>query len=474
GKAGFDTAMEAQRAAARAAWSGSGEVATDALWFDLHQRFGASEFFGYSTEAAEGQVLSLVVDGAEVDSAVTGQLSLVINQTPFYGEAGGQMGDAGMIVSADGAMVEIIDTQKRVGNLIVHRGVVREGRLAVGDAVELKVDGDRRSRLRANHSATHLLHEALRRHLGDHVTQKGSQVSADRLRFDFSHSHALDWETLKKVEAVVNARIRENSDVATTLMDPESAIEAGAMALFGEKYGEEVRVVTMGGGVGAGEKTAYSVELCGGTHVSRTGDISVFRILSEAAVASGVRRIEAVTGIGALDHFDMRDALLEKAAAPLKSSLDQLPDRVAALVEERRRLEREVQDLRRKLASGGSAAAWEEPSEVGGVRFARRFLDGVPARELKSMVDGLKAEIGSGVVAIAATDDGKASLVVGVTADLVDWISAVDLVRAGSPSLGGKGGGGRRDMAQAGGPNGDGGGAALAAVESALGALELN
>ena len=466
-QAGFDSSMRAQRAAARAAWSGSGEAATDVLWFDMYQRVGASEFFGYSTEAAEGQVLALVVDGAETDAVDAGEVSVVVNQTPFYGEAGGQMGDAGMIVSSDGAVVDVTDTQKRAGDLIVHRGRLREGRLTNGDAVELKVDGGRRDRLRANHSATHLLHEALRRHLGDHVTQKGSQVAPDRLRFDFSHPRAVDRETLKQVEAEVNARIRGNSEVATTLMDPDSAIEAGAMALFGEKYGEEVRVVTMGG-PGGGDKSAYSLELCGGTHVTRTGDIAVFRVLSEAAVASGVRRIEAVTGIGALDYFDMRDALLEKAAAPLKTSMDQLPDRVTALVEERRRLEREVQDLRRKLASGAGAATSAGTTEIAGVRFAGRSLDGVPARELKSMVDGLKAEIGSGVVAIAASDEGKASLVVGVTKDLAERISAVELVRAGSPSLGGKGGGGRPDMAQAGGPNAGGAAAALAAVEAAL------
>jgi len=470
-QAGFDAAMEAQRAAARAAWSGSGEAATDALWFDLRQRVGASEFFGYSTETAEGQVLALVVDGAEVEEVAQGEVSIVVNQTPFYGESGGQMGDTGLIVSTDGARISVTDTQKRVGDLVVHRGEMQEGRLALGDAVELKVDGERRSKLRANHSATHLLHEALRRHLGDHVTQKGSQVASDRLRFDFSHPRAVDRETLKAVEREVNARIRGNTEVATTLMDPDSAIEAGAMALFGEKYGEEVRVVTMGGADDAGDKATYSVELCGGTHVSRTGDISVFRVLSEAAVALGVRRIEAATGVGALEYFDARDALLEQAAAPLKSSLDQLPDRVASLVEERRRLEQEVRDLRRKLASGGGAATGGGTSDVGGFKFAGRTLDGVPARELKSMVDALKTEIGSGVVAIVASDEGKASLVVGVTDDLTDRISAVDLVRAGSASLGGKGGGGRPNMAQAGGPNGAGATDALSAVEAALAGL---
>jgi alanyl-tRNA synthetase len=483
---GFDTSMGRQRASARAAWSGSGDATTDGLWFDLYQRVGASEFFGHATEAAEGQVVSLVSDGAEIDAidsteatgAVTGEervpapeILVIVNQTPFYGESGGQMGDAGQMLSVDGAVVEISDTQKRVGELVVHSGRLLKGRLVVGDAVALKVDPIRRARLRANHSATHLLHEALRRHLGEHVTQKGSQVAPERLRFDFSHSKAVDRATLKLVESEVNARIRENLLVTTTLMDPKSAIEAGAMALFGEKYGEEVRVVSMGGGDAREDKAVYSVELCGGTHVSRTGDISVFRVLSEGAVASGVRRIEAVTGIGALDYFDMRDGFLDQVSASLKASPDQLPDRVSALVEDRRRLEREVQDLRRKLASGAGTSNGAATTTVAGVQFAGRFLEEVPARELKSMADGLKQEIGSGVVAIAASYEGKASLVVGVTTDLAERISAVDLVRAGAPALGGKGGGGRADMAQAGGPNADSAAAALAAVEAALSGL---
>jgi alanyl-tRNA synthetase len=474
----FDTSMERQRASARAAWSGSGDAGTDGLWFDLHQRVGASEFFGYAAESAEGQIVSLVSNSAEIDAIdaagvgekgmAAPEILVIVNQTPFYGESGGQMGDTGQMSSVDGAVVEITDTQKRVGDLVVHSGRLLKGRLVVGDAVVLKVDAARRARLRANHSATHLLHEALRRYLGDHVTQKGSQVGPERLRFDFSHSKAVDRATLKLVEGEVNRRIRGNSPVATTLMDPKSAIEAGAMALFGEKYGEEVRVVSMGGGEELEGKAAYSVELCGGTHVSRTGEISVFRVLSEGAVASGVRRIEAVTGIGALDYFDMRDGLLDQASASLKASPDQLPDRVSALVEDRRRLEREVQDLRRKLASSAGTTNGAASTTVVGIQFAGRFLEGVPARELKSMVDGLKQEIGSGVVAIAASYDGKASLVVGVTADLVERISAVDLVRAGALALGGKGGGGRADMAQAGGPNTDSAAAALAAVEAAL------
>jgi len=467
-QAGFDAAMARQRATARAAWSGSGEAVTEALWFDLLLKVGASEFLGYSIETAEGQVVALVVDGAEVDIAGPGtEVSVITNQTPFYGEAGGQVGDAGRMVSADNAVIEITDTQRRVGDLIVHVGTVVDGTISLGDAVELDVDHARRDRLRANHSGTHLLHEALRRLLGDHVTQKGSLVDPDRLRFDFSHHKGVNASELKAIEAEVNARIRANSNVATSLTDPGSAIEAGAMALFGEKYGEEVRVVSMGG-EGNGGKSAYSVELCGGTHVTRTGDIAVFRMVSESAVAAGVRRIEAVTGVGALDYMAAVEDLLERAAAPLKISIDQLPDRVTALIDDRRKLEREVHELRQKLASGVGNASWSTVKDVQGVRFAARQFDGVPARELKSMADSLKAEIDSGVVAIGATDEGKASLVVGVTDDLKNNLSAVDLVRAGSPLLGGKGGGGRSDMAQAGGPRADGVAAALAAIENAI------
>jgi len=329
----------------------------------------------------------------------------------------------------------------------------------------LIVDTKRRTQLRANHSATHLLHEALRRHLGDHVTQKGSLVAPDRFRFDFSHTKAVGADELRAVSVEVNERIRANSPVATTLMDPDSAIDAGAMALFGEKYGEEVRVVSMGGEDTA--KSSYSVELCGGTHVKRTGDIGALRIVSESAVASGVRRIEAVTADGALAWVDQREGLLEAAATALKSTPEQLPDRVSALLEERRKLEREVQDLRQKLATGGAAAA-VGPKQVAGVAYAGRALDDVPARELKAMADALKKEIGSGVVAVAASDQGKASLVVGVTDDLTERVSAVDLVRAGSAALGGKGGGGRPDMAQAGGPDASATQAALDAIEGAI------
>lgn len=447
---GFNSAMEAQRAKARAAWAGSGEAATDKVWFELREQVGASEFLGYDTESAEGQIVALVVDGKPVTEARAGQaVAVIVNQTPFYGESGGQMGDAGIIRAADGT-VEVTDTLKKLGDLIVHQGTVGEGVLTVGKPVALLVDHARRSRLRGNHSATHLLHEALRRTLGDHVTQKGSLVAPDKLRFDIAHPKPMTAEELRAVERTVNARIRLNSDVTTRLMSPDRAIEEGAMALFGEKYGEEVRVVAMGF---EDDSVAhrFSVELCGGTHVRRTGDIGAFKILSESAVAAGVRRIEAITGDAVLDYIEQEEALIAQASAPLKVAPADLPARVAALVEERRRLERELLEAKKALATGGSGGAAAAVQEIGGVKFLARRLDGVPARELKGMVDQMKKDLASGIVAVAAVDEGKVSLVVGVTEDVSGRISAVDLVRAGAELVGGKGGGGRPDMAQAGG-----------------------
>jgi alanyl-tRNA synthetase len=465
---GFNAAMERQRAEARKAWAGSGDKAEERIWFELRDRLGATEFLGYETTMAEGRVEAIVVGGKEVDAAEDGtEAAVIVNQTPFYGESGGQMGDDGIMFSAGGVEFAVADTQKRAGDLFVHAGKVTRGRLTKGAVVQLRVDEVRRNRLRRHHSATHLLHEALRRTLGPHVTQKGSLVAPDRLRFDFSHPKALSEDEIKSIEDEVNARIRLNGDVATRLMTPDAAMGEGAMALFGEKYGDEVRVVSMGGD---GEK--FSIELCGGTHVRRTGDIGLIKIVNEGAVASGVRRIEAVTGEAALAYFADQEKILHEAAQALKSSVADVPARVAALIEERRKLERELADARRKLATGGSAAgpAASAEKQVAGLKFAARKMEGVAAKELKSLADALKKQIGSGVVAIAGTEDGKASLVVGVTDDLTGRISAVDLVRAGSAALGGKGGGGRPDMAQAGGPDAAAAEAALKAVEEALAA----
>jgi alanyl-tRNA synthetase len=470
--AGFDAAMDAQRAAARKAWSGSGEAATEEVWFDIRDQNGATEFLGYDTETAEGQVVAIVIDGAPVESAPVGsEASIVINQTPFYGESGGQMGDTGEMRVLNGARVEVVDTEKHLGALHVHRGTIHDAALSVGDVVELHVDHVRRSRLRANHSATHLLHAALRDELGAHVTQKGSLVAPDRIRFDIAHQKPIDASEITAVEDMVNARVAVNAAVETHLMSPDEAIEAGAMALFGEKYGDEVRVVSMGGPAGDDpNNTAYSVELCGGTHVRRTGDIGLIKIVHEGAVSAGVRRIEALTGPDARAYLEAHDRLLRDAAETLKSTPESVPERVAQLLDERRKLERELTDMRRKLAAGGGggSSASDDSKDIGGVKFVARALADVPPRELKSLVDELKDQIGSGIVAVADAYDGKGSIVVGVTPDLVSKISSVDLVRIGVTEMGGKGGGGRPDMAQGGGPDPTKVDAALAAIEADL------
>ncbi|MFQ5973541.1 MAG: alanine--tRNA ligase [Alphaproteobacteria bacterium] len=466
---GFEAAMARQREAARKAWAGSGEAATEELWYDIREDAGATEFLGYATDVAEAQIAALVADGSRIERADAGQeVAVVVNQTPFYGEAGGQVGDTGVMFTADGAELAIADTQRKLNDLFVHLGRVTKGSVSAGDVVELRIDADRRTLLRANHSATHLLHQALRRRLGERVVQKGSLVAPDRLRFDFSYPKAVPREELHAIEDLVNARILANSEVRTRLMAPDRAMAAGALALFGEKYGEEVRVVSMGAdGDGAGE--FFSTELCGGTHVRRTGDIGVFKIVSESAVAAGVRRIEALTGEAARAYLDGRDRLIQEVADVLRSSPDDAPTRVATLLEERRRLERELVDARRHLATaGGREIAAPPAKEIAGIRYAARRLRDVPAKELRSVADAMKKQVGSGVVAVATVDDGKASLVVGVTDDLVDRFSAVDLVRVGVARLGGKGGGGRPDLAQGGGPDVAGADSALAAIEQAL------
>ena len=470
---GFNAAMDRQRAEARKAWAGSGDKAEDSIWFNLRDHHGATEFLGYETETAEGQILALVRDGATVERAEAGDaVSVIANQTPFYAESGGQIGDTG-ILEADDGRIAISDTVNRADGLHVHIGKVAEGAVGVGDAVRLIVDGERRTRVRANHSVTHLAHEALRRVLGDHVTQKGSLVGPDRMRFDFSHPKALTPEEAAAVEDDVNRRIRANGAVLTRLMTPEAAVEAGALALFGEKYGDEVRVVSMGPPAMGEAGDHYSTELCGGTHVRRTGDIGLFRIASESAVAAGVRRIEVVTGAAAEQLARTEAQSLAKAASVLKTGAADLPARIAALLDERKKLERDLTEARRALvtaagAAGEGVAAGPATRRVNGIAFARRALDGASPKDLKPMADDLKAQIGSGVVALVTGSGGKASLVVGVTDDLTDRINAVDLVRIGSAALGGKGGGGRPDMAQAGGPNPAAAEAALAAIEDAL------
>ena len=471
--AGFDAAMDRQRAEARKAWSGSGDASTETLWYELREKLGASEFLGYETEVAEGRIDAIVVEGQSVDSAAAGAAAqIIVNQTPFYGESGGQVGDSGVLFTAEGAAFAVADTLKKLGDLHVHVGSVAEKTLKVGDVVELRVDARRRRAVRANHSATHILHEALRRRLGDHVTQKGSLVSPDRLRFDISHPKALEAEDISVVEAEVNERIRNNAEVGTVLMSPDEAVEAGAMALFGEKYGDEVRVVSMGGSGGGlkdDSRESYSVELCGGTHVRRAGDIGLFKIIGESAVAAGVRRIEALTGAAALDHVNAQERALREAAGVLKAAPGDVVARVGALSEERKRLEKELAEAKRQLATGGGAGgnAGAEIKDINGVAFAGRSVDGIPAKDLKGMIDELKAK-GSGVYAMVSTNDGKAAIVVGVTDDLLERFSAVDLVQAGVAELGGKGGGGRPDMAQGGGPDAGAAEAALKAIESVL------
>ncbi|NTU76804.1 MAG: alanine--tRNA ligase, partial [Alphaproteobacteria bacterium] len=466
--AGFEAAMAKQKAVARESWEGSGDAGTAKLWFELRDELGATECLGYSTEKAEGQVTALVRNGTRVaDAKAPSEVKIVVNQTPFYAESGGQMGDYGLMTTPDGAVIEITDTEKAEG-VWVHTGLIKKGIVKTGDTVVMQVDGERRSKIRANHSATHLLHEALRRKLGKHVTQKGSLVGEGRLRFDFSQPVPIAPEALAQVEAEVNRRIRMNDEVLTHLMTQQEAMEQGAMALFGEKYGDEVRVVSMGGADSDGKK-AFSVELCGGTHVRRTGDIGVFKIVSESAVAAGVRRIEALTGPGALAFFAQQEKQLLAAAEALKSPPAEAASRVAQLVDERRKLERDVADLRRQLALGGGAGATAEaPKQIGGVNFVSRVLTDIPAKDLKPMADAFKAQVKSGVVVLVSSSEGKVSLVVAVTEDLTSRISAVDLVKIGAEALGGKGGGGRPDMAQAGGNDPSAMPQAIAAIEKVL------
>ncbi|WP_315831612.1 alanine--tRNA ligase [Bradyrhizobium prioriisuperbiae] len=476
--ASFTDAMEKQKAKARASWSGSGEAATETVWFGLREKLGATEFLGYETESAEGAVTALVKDGKEVDRLKAGDTgAIVLNQTPFYAESGGQLGDTG-VLTGDGVTFRVNDTQKRAGDLFVHLGTVEKGELKQGAALALDVDHGRRSAIRANHSATHLLHEALRQVLGDHIAQKGSMVAPDRLRFDFVHQKPITADELRRVEDIANNVVLENDEVTTRLMAVDDAREAGARALFGEKYGDEVRVVSMGklSRESGGNALGWSVELCGGTHVRRTGDIGLISVTGESAVSSGVRRIEALTGNQARHHANETIGLAKSAAAELRTTIDDMPARIVALMEERKKLERELSDAKKKIAMGGGGAAngvslGTDIRTIGDIKFLGRAVQGIEMKDLKSLADDGKKQIGSGVVAIINVgEDGKAGVVVGVTPDLTTRYSAVDLVKVASEALGGKGGGGRPDMAQAGGPDGAKADAALKAIEAAIGA----
>ncbi len=464
---GFDVAMGEQKAAARAAWKGSGDQASEAVWFDIAEREGGTEFTGYSAEAGDGVIIALVKDGEEIQFANAGdEVIMLTNQTPFYGESGGQMGDSGLVTGDDGFTANVADTSKPLGRLHAHHMTIDDGAISVGDTVHLTVDSTRRTQLRANHSATHLLHKALRHHLGDHVTQKGSLVAPDRLRFDFSHPAALSDAEINAIEADVNAQVRGNSMVVTRLMSPDDAVAAGALALFGEKYGDEVRVLSMG----TEEDSDYSVELCGGTHVNALGDIGLMVVISESAVSSGVRRIEALTGEAARLWLGGRDSKLKSIAAALKASPDEAAERVTALVEERKKLDRELTEAKKALAlaGDGGSSATSDVETIGDISFSGQVINGLNPKELRGLIDEAKKKMGSGISALIAVNDGRATVAVGVTDDLTDAHNAVDLVQSAVAAVGGKGGGGRPDMAQGGGPEGAKAEEAIAAIKSIL------
>ena len=466
----FAKSMAKQKADARAAWKGSGEAKTDTVWFEIRERVGATEFLGYDTERAEGEVMALIFEGKDVAALSEGQNgAVVVNQTPFYAESGGQTGDRGVIRRADGALFRVTDTQKRLGDVFVHLGVVERGSFRPGQAVELEVDHARRFNNRSHHSATHLLHEALRRVLGDHVAQKGSLVEPGRLRFDFSHGKGMSPQELAEAEAIANDVVLQNDPVTTRLMSVDAAIAEGAMALFGEKYGDEVRVVSMGRSLPGEKRAIYSLELCGGTHVARTGDIGLIKIVGESASSAGVRRLEALAGDAARNYLVEQDNRLLAAAAALKVAPGDVVARIDALLDERKKMERELAEAKRALALGGGGKSDTEVTEINGIKFIGRILKGVAAGDLKALADQGKKTLGSGIVAlIAQAEDGKGAVVAAVTPDLTSRFNAVDIVKAAAAVMGGKGGGGRPDMAQAGGPDGLKAPDALAAVRALI------
>ena len=467
----FGVAMAKQKADARAAWKGSGEAKTETVWFEIRERVGATEFLGYETETAEGEVLALTAESKDVSELKVGMSgTIIVNQTPFYAESGGQTGDHGLIRTAQGDVFKVTETQKRLGDLFVHVGLVEKGSFKIGDAVELRVDHQRRSGNRMHHSATHLLHEALRRVLGSHVAQKGSLVEPGRLRFDFSHTKGMSAEELSQTETIANEIILQNDAVSTRLMSVDAAIAEGAMALFGEKYGDEVRVVSMGRNSADHARPIYSLELCGGTHVARTGDIGLVKIVAESGSSAGVRRMEALAGDAARNYLVQQDHRVQAAASALKVAPHELVARVETLVEERRKMERELTEARKALAmGGGSASGGNDITDVNGIKFIGRVLKGVAPQDLKALADDGKKTIGSGVITlVTVSEDGKGAIVVAVTDDLTKRFNAVDLVKFGSIAMGGKGGGGRADMAQAGGPDGAKAEAAVVAVKAAI------
>jgi len=452
---GFNAAMTAQKAEARASWSGSGENKDETIWFELNDRLTPTQFLGYESTQADGLVESLIKDNVTIQSAQVGdEIYVITNQTPFYASSGGQVGDTGTLTNTT-CTLAVLDTVKKGSGLYVHSCRVESGSLKTGDVLHMRVDAERRTHLMANHSATHLLHTALRERLGDHVTQKGSLVTPDRLRFDFSHIKPMSRQELQDVERAVNDQIRKNAATSVKVMTPDEAIKEGALALFGEKYGDEVRVVSMG-------EDKFSVELCGGTHVHETGDIGYFKLISESGIAAGIRRIEALTGRMAEDYAFEQSEMVKSLAETLKGS--DIENRLNDILNERKSLEKEVRDLRQKLALSGPSARENESQMIGRIAFVTKQLDGISPRDLKPIVDELKASITSGVVMVAASTEGKASLVIGVTEDLMSTLSAVDLIREATPHVGGQGGGGRPDMAQAGGSNPDGIQAAMEAV----------
>ncbi|APG46956.1 alanine--tRNA ligase [Phaeobacter porticola] len=466
---GFDSAMAEQKAKARAAWAGSGEAADSTIWFDIADQAGTTDFLGYETEVAEGQVMALVTNGAQIAEAGAGsEVQVILNQTPFYAESGGQIGDRG-VIRVDGGLVRVSDTRKAAG-VFIHIGKVESGLVTKGAAAQLEVDHARRTAIRANHSATHLLHEALREVLGDHVAQRGSLNADDRLRFDFSHNKALSADELRQVAIDVNRFIRQNTAVETRIMTPDDARALGAQALFGEKYGDEVRVVSMGeAATGKGQDgNTYSIELCGGTHVRQTGDIGTFVILSDGASSAGVRRIEALTGAEAFAHLEREALRMGEIASTLKAQPEEVMDRIKALMDERRALQNEVSQLKQQVAMGGGAGGGTETKEIGGKTFLAQALEGVSGKDLRGLIDAHKQKIGSGVILLIANDGGKVAVAAGVTDDLVGQISAVDVLKAAVPSVGGKGGGGRPDMAQGGGKDFSGADDAIKAAEALL------